>query len=91
MNLLPSTLRILPRGSYPTPVLGRLLFKITDSNHKTRYPKKGVGYEPLGTLRGAGSLHAISHVNKWRRDHHDVKEVPTTVLSSGEQGTAVEN
>ena len=28
--------------------LGRLLFKITDPNHKTRYPKKGVGYEPLG-------------------------------------------
>ena len=28
--------------------LGRLLFEITDPNHKTRYPKKGVGYEPLG-------------------------------------------
>ena len=27
--------------------LGCLLFKITDPNHKTRYPKKGVGYEPL--------------------------------------------
>ena len=40
----------LPRGSYPTPFLGRLLFKITDPNHKTRYPKKGVGYEPLGTV-----------------------------------------
>ena len=38
----------VPRGSYPTPFLGRLLFKITDPNHKTRYPKKGVGYEPLG-------------------------------------------
>ena len=24
--------------------------KITDPNHKTRYPKKGVGYEPLGIL-----------------------------------------
>ena len=24
-----------------TPFLGRLLFKITDPNHKTRYPKKG--------------------------------------------------
>ena len=30
--------------------LGRLLFKITDPNHKTRYPKKGVGYEPLGRV-----------------------------------------
>ena len=38
----------IPRGSYPTPFLGRLLFKITDPNPKTRYPKKGVGYEPLG-------------------------------------------
>ena len=49
----------IPRGSYPTPVLGRLLFKITGPNHKTRYPKKGVGYEPLGTelrFRGFGSL-----------------------------------
>ena len=38
----------VPRGSYPTPFLGRLLFKITDPNQKTRRPKKGVGYEPLG-------------------------------------------
>ena len=44
---------ILPRGSYPTPFLGRLLFEITDPNHKTRYPKKGVGYEPLGIPRGS--------------------------------------
>ena len=41
----------LPRGSYPTPSLGRLLFKIADPNHKTRYPKKGAGYEPLGIMR----------------------------------------
>ena len=38
----------IPRGSYPTPVLGYLIFYIADPNHKTRYPKKGVGYEPLG-------------------------------------------
>ena len=38
-------------GSYPTSFLGRLLFKITDPNHKTRYPKKGVGYEPLGRIQ----------------------------------------
>ena len=38
----------LPRGSYPTPFLGRLLFKTADPNHRTRYPKKGIGYEPLG-------------------------------------------
>ena len=44
--------RGLPRGSYSTPFLGRLLFKITDPNHKTRYPKKGVGYEPLGRVWG---------------------------------------
>ena len=31
----------VPRGSYPTPILGRLLFKIADLNHKTRYPRKG--------------------------------------------------
>ena len=30
------------------PFLGPLLFKITDPSHKTRYPKKGVGYEPRG-------------------------------------------
>ena len=40
--------RALPRGSYPTPFLRRPLFTITDHNHKTRYPKKGVGYDPLG-------------------------------------------
>ena len=31
-----------------------LFFKITDPNHKTRYPKKGVGYEPLGRYLGLG-------------------------------------
>ena len=44
-----------PRGSYPTPFLGRLLFKIPDPNHKTRYPKKWVGYEPLGRFRNLKS------------------------------------
>ena len=48
--LLSTTVPIGPRGSYPTPLFGRLLFKITDPDHKTRYPKKGVGYEPLGGL-----------------------------------------
>ena len=42
------TTLFVPRGSYPTPFLERLLFKIADPNHKTRYPKNGVGYEPLG-------------------------------------------
>ena len=37
----------LPVGSYPTPFLGYLLFYTTNPNHKTRYPRKGVGYEPL--------------------------------------------
>ena len=41
----------LPVGSYPTPFLGYLLFYTTDPNHKTMYPKKGLGYEPLGTVR----------------------------------------
>ena len=36
----------LPVGSYPTPFLRYLLFFLTDPNHKTRYPKKGVGHEP---------------------------------------------
>ena len=38
----------VPMGSYPTPFLRYLLFYIGDPNHKTRYPKKGVGYDPLG-------------------------------------------
>ena len=45
-----------PRGSYPTPFLGRLLFKIAGPNHKTRYPKKGVGYEPLGSVKVSNSF-----------------------------------
>ena len=45
---------LVPIGSYSTPFLGRLLFKITDPNHKTRYPKKGVGYEPLGNIGFTG-------------------------------------
>ena len=43
---------ILPVGSYPTPFLGYLLFYIADPDHKIRirYPRKGVGYEPLGSF-----------------------------------------
>ena len=37
----PSDSGYVPRGSYSTPSLGRLLFMITDPNHKTRYPKRG--------------------------------------------------
>ena len=43
--------RNLPRGSYPTPFLGYHFFYIPDPNHKARYPKKGVGYDPLSTVR----------------------------------------
>ena len=43
-----------PVGSYPTPFLGYLLFYTTDPNHRTRCPKKGVGYEPLGRLEVPG-------------------------------------
>ena len=42
--------QILRVGSYPSPFFVYLLFYITDPNHKTRYPKKGVGYEPLGKI-----------------------------------------
>ena len=40
----------LPTGLYPTPFLGYRLFYTTAPNHKTRYSKKGVGYEPLGRV-----------------------------------------
>ena len=40
-------------GSYPTPVLGYIHFYIADPNHGTRYPKKGVRYEPLGRVEGS--------------------------------------
>ena len=46
----------IPRGSYPTLFLGRLPFKITDPNQKTRRPKKGVGYEPVGKNQTVGAL-----------------------------------
>ena len=41
-------MQLLSVGSYPSPFLGYLLFYITDPSHKSRYPQKGVGYEPLG-------------------------------------------
>ena len=40
----------LPVGSYHTSFLGYLLFYTPDPNRKARYPKKGVGYEPLGRV-----------------------------------------
>ena len=55
----------LPRGSYPTPCLGRLLFKITDPNYKTRYPKKGVGYEPPGISILQRSPKSYSNYGNW--------------------------
>ena len=36
-------------GLTPYPFLRYLLLKIRDPNHKTRYLKEGVGYDPLGT------------------------------------------
>ena len=71
----------VPRGSYPTPFLGRLLFKITDPNHKTRYPKTGVGYEPLGIQKsklreqGKGALGL-----RFRRDRCHAGLRPTVVV-----------
>ena len=40
----------LPRGSYPTPFLGYLVLWLGSVILKSRRPKKGVGYEPLGRL-----------------------------------------
>ena len=41
----------LPRGSYPTPVLGYLVLWLGSVLLKSRRPKKGVGYEPLGRIQ----------------------------------------
>ena len=38
----------LPRGSYPTPFLGYLVLWLGSVIFKSRHPKKGAGYEPLG-------------------------------------------
>ena len=43
------SLPALPIGSHPTPVLGYLLFYITDPIYKARYFEKGFGYDPVGT------------------------------------------
>ena len=39
----------MPVGSYPTAFLGYLFFYIAHPNHKIRYPRKWVGYKPLGS------------------------------------------
>ena len=39
----------VPRGSYPTPFLGYLVLWLGSVILKSRRPKKGVGYEPLGS------------------------------------------
>ena len=46
----------IPVCSDPTLFSVYLLFYITDPNHKTRYPRNGVGYEPLGIERVHGFL-----------------------------------
>ena len=38
----------VPRGSYPTPFLGYLVLRLGSVILKSRRPKTGVGYEPLG-------------------------------------------
>ena len=40
----------IPRGSYPTPFLGYLVLWLGSPIYKSRYLKKGVGYEPMGTI-----------------------------------------
>ena len=56
----------IPRGSYPTPFYRYLIFYITDPNHKARYPKQGVGHDPLGTAQAP--------------DHYDLKPHPENFL-----------
>ena len=41
----------VPRGSYPTPFLGYLVLWLGSVILKSRRPTKGVGYEPLGSVR----------------------------------------
>ena len=46
-------LAAMPVGSYTTPFFRVSTFLyITDPKRKTRYPKKGVGYKPLGGSKG---------------------------------------
>ena len=40
----------IPRGSYPTPFLGCLVLWLGSVILKSRRPKKGVRYEPLGSV-----------------------------------------
>ena len=40
----------VPRGSYPTPFLGYLVLWLGSPILKSRYLKKGVGYDPIGKL-----------------------------------------
>ena len=42
----------LPRGSYPTPFLGYLVLWLGSVILKSRRPKNGVRYEPLGRVEG---------------------------------------
>ena len=44
----------VPRGSYPTPFLGYLVLWLGSVILKSRRPKKGVGYEPLGIATPTG-------------------------------------
>ena len=41
----------VPRGSYPTPFLGYLVLCLGSVILKSRHPKQGVGYEPLGVRK----------------------------------------
>ena len=47
---------MIPRGSYPAPFLGYLVLWLGSVILKSGRPKKGVGYEPLGTLPAGGTL-----------------------------------
>ena len=54
---------ILPRGSYPAPFLGYLGLWLGSAVLKSRRPKKGVGYEPLGRFSNPTTTQARNRCN----------------------------
>ena len=67
--------------------LGYLLFYIADPSHKTRYPKQGVGYEPL--CRDTTSCNSFRKVARAPKSLCE-SEVARTALVSTARSFAVE-
>ena len=59
IRLEESSESVIPRGSYPTPFLGYLVLWLGSPIWKSRYLKKGVGYEPIG-IGGPDALRGVS-------------------------------